>query len=337
MFKTKVATSTRRMRGSISGPLIVLGSVLLAALLIVNHQSIVDHFIAWQFHPSSTVSKLADESGMSNHGKFLYFASQPQIDDRSSFNAECRDKDSSDAILGCYTNDRIYIFNVSDARLDGIKATTAAHEMLHAAYARLSSKEQTHVNAMLEAAYTSLSSSGDLAQRMALYAKIEPGERDNELHSVLGTEVSNLPKDLETYYERYFSDRSKVVAEHDAYQSVFTKLQDRAKVIQNQMMSLQQTIESSSAQYSSDVKQLRQDIDDFNKRANAGEFSSQSQFTSERDQLMARTNHLEQERQSINSSIDTYNSLNQELATIAAQDQALNQSINSQLPAAPSI
>ena len=36
------------------------------------------------------------------------------------------------AVLGCYANREISIFNVTDQRLDGIREVTAAHEMLHA-------------------------------------------------------------------------------------------------------------------------------------------------------------------------------------------------------------
>lgn len=324
-------------RGSVSGIVIVIGVVALSIFAVANQRTILDHISVWQFKPSSAIANLVTESGMNSEGRFLYYASEPQIDGREDFNAACRDKDSTNAILGCYVNDRIYIFNVTDKRLDGIKATTAAHEMLHAAYDRLTPTEKKKVDSMVDAAYAKLSTKDGLKQRMAIYAKTEPGERDNELHSVLGTEVADLPHDLEVYYSKYFSDRSKVVAEHAAYQSVFTSLQARADAIQAQMKSLQASIELTSAKYSVDVSRLQADISSFNSRAEGGQFSSQSQFESERSSLVARSNQLEIERQSINSMIDQYNSLNSELSAIAAQDQMLNQSINSKLPAAPSV
>ncbi len=47
------------------------------------------------------------------------------------------------AILGCYnpSSRDIYIYNVTNSELDGVKEVTAAHEMLHAAWERLSESE----------------------------------------------------------------------------------------------------------------------------------------------------------------------------------------------------
>ncbi len=49
----------------------------------------------------------------------------------------------------------------------------------------------------------------DIHFRVDLYPK---EQRDAELHSILGTEVARLPAQLETYYSRYFEERSRVVA-----------------------------------------------------------------------------------------------------------------------------
>ena len=44
----------------------------------------------------------------------------------------------------------------------------------------------------------------------------EPGQRLNELHSLLGTEVAHLSPALERYSHRYFHDRQGIVS---AFQS----------------------------------------------------------------------------------------------------------------------
>lgn len=320
-------------RGSAAGLVILVIALCLAAVALIYRQTIVDHVIAWQFQPGPGVMQLADQSSMNNNGRFIYRSSQPQIDGRESFNSVCTNKDAQAAVLGCYVNNRIYIFGVTDSRLKGIKTVTAAHEMLHAAYARLSTSQRTKVNSMVEAAYQKVKNQDNLKARMAIYAKTEPGERDNELHSVLGTEVAGLPSDLETYYGQYFSDRGQVVAVYTTYQSVFTRLQNQADTIRAQMTQLQGTIESSSASYTSAISSVNSDIQSFNTRANNGGFSSQSEFVSERNDLAARVNALEGQRTSINQMIDQYNSLNKQLAAVAEQDQQLNQNINSILPA----
>ncbi|HEU0266358.1 MAG TPA: hypothetical protein VFQ70_01915 [Candidatus Saccharimonadaceae bacterium] len=336
MRRLKLSTQ-RSSRGSAAGFIILIIAVCLASFAIIYRQTIVDHVVALEFQPGPGVMQLATNAGMNNNGKFIYRASQPEIDTRSNFNAVCANKDAQTAVLGCYVNDRIYIYDVTDPQLAGIKTVTAAHEMLHAAYARLSPSERTHVDSMVEAAYQKLQGQDDLKARMAIYAKTEPGERDNELHSVLGTEIGNLPSDLENYYKQYFSDRAKVVAAHAAYQSVFTNLQSEASTIQTQMKQLQVEIESSSANYTAAVNQLNSDIQSFNKRAEAGDFASQADFTSARNALETRADSLATERDAVNALIDKYNSLNSKLAAIAEQDQQLNQNINSSLPAAPQV
>ena len=78
----------------------------------------------------------------------------------------------------------------------------------------------------------------DLRARMAGYAQSEPGEETNELHSILGTETASLPPALEAHYAKCFSDRSKIVAAHAAYQSVFndrrTELEDELAEIRSE-------------------------------------------------------------------------------------------------------
>src|SRR5690606_32509048 len=102
---------------------------------------------------------------------------------------------------------------VANAQLDGIKEVTAAHELLHAAWDRLSKSEQTRLGALLEEAYTKIGTD-ELEERMAYYERTQPGERANELHSIIGTEMADVGEELETYYKKYFIDRQQIVAFH---------------------------------------------------------------------------------------------------------------------------
>ena len=96
----------------------------------------------------------------------------------------------------------------------------SAHELLHAVWAGMSSKERDKLKPELEAVYERLADK-DLQERMAGYAKSEPGEETNELHSILATEYSELSPALEAHFAKYFVRRSQVVEQHAAYQSVF--------------------------------------------------------------------------------------------------------------------
>jgi hypothetical protein len=311
--------------------------IALAAVLFLNRQYVVDQLTVWQYKPSAEIATLASRAGMSDDGKFFFYASQPVVEGAQNFNKQCGRTEASTAILGCYNGRNIYVYNVTDSRLDGIREVTAAHEMLHAAYARLNDTDKARINTLLEAEYAKLKDDKQFAERMAFYARTEPGERDNELHSVIGTEVGSLNPELEAHYKKYFADRSKVVALHARYASVFADLQNQSNSLSQQLTQLGDKIEKESVVYNKDVNQLNQDIEAFNATASGGGFSSQASFESARAKLVARASLLDAERESINGDVTQYGTLRQELTNVASQSDALNRSIDSSLAPAPSL
>ena len=172
---------------------------------------------------------------------------------------------------------------------------------------------------------------------MAFYARTEPGERENELHSVIGTEVKEVSGELEEYYKRFFSDRSRVVALHHQYESIFRELQARADTLVGQLTALGDEIEAETVAYNKDVTRLNQDVQSFNSRAESGGFSSEEEFDATRRSLVERANQLDVARASINGKVVSYDALREELQQIASQSEALNKSIDSTLDPAPSI
>lgn len=337
MLSSSTSSKKHKTAGHLLGLIAAIVSIVIAAFLFLNRQYAVDQLTAWQYKPTDAISSLVTRTGMSGTGKFLFYASQPSIENADTFNKQCGKQEASTAILGCYNGTHIYVYNVTDARLDGIKEVTAAHEMLHAAYARMSDSEKSKVDSLLEAEYAKLKDDKQFSERMAFYARTEPGERDNELHSVIGTEVGSISPELETHYKTYFDDRSKVVALHDNYAKVFSDLQNKSDSLSAQLTALGNKIESESLAYNKDVTQLNKDINAFNSRASNGDFSSQSAFDAARAALVARANQLDTTRQQINAEVAQYETLRQELASVASQSEALNKSIDSSLAPAPSL
>lgn len=327
----------QRSQGFVTSLIVLVVSITAAALLFLNRQLIVDQLSVWQYKPNEAVVQLAKRATMSDHGEFYFYASQPAIEAAPRFNEKCAKKEESAAILGCYDGRNIYIYDVTDPQLDGIREVTAAHEMLHAAYDRLSGDEKAKVNALLEVEYEKLKDNVEFAERMAFYARTEPGERANELHSIVGTEVANISPELETYYKKYFNDRSAVVVLHEKYANVFLALQKRSDEISKQLEEMAQSIDAKSAEYNSAIAKLNSDIATFNAKSSSGGFSSQAQFQAEKNTLLTRAKQLEQSRNSINALISQYNQLRQELEAIASQSEALNRSINSSLAPAPNL
>lgn len=311
--------------------------VLLAAFLVYNRQWVYDEAVYWFYKPSPEINSVESQIDLTDYGKFLFYASQPKIEGASSFNSDCNKTETTTSVLGCYTGSRIFIYNVAESQLDGIKQVTAAHEMLHAAYARLSSTDKTNVDKLIEAEYAKLKNDDNFKTLAAYYNKTEPGELDNELHSIIGTQVVSISPELESYYSRYFTNRQVVVKLYQQYFSVFQTLSNQATTLLAQINSLKTEIESETTSYNSDVTTLKSDIEDFNNRANSGEFDSQSDFATERASLVARQSALETTREQISSEISRYDSLVSQYNSIASESQKLQNSINSSLSASPSI
>lgn len=291
----------------------------------------------WRFQPTAAVAQLNDAIALTDQGTFLFYASQPSLDGNRTFDTNCDRKEANTAILGCYAAEKIYLFDVTDERLKGIEEVTAAHELLHAVYQRLSLTEKGEVDRLVDAEYETLKSDTKLAQRMAFYDRTEPGERRNELHSIIGTEAQTVSPALEAHYAKYFKDRKKIVAYHDSYQQVFTELESQRETLSSQLDSLSKEIKRLSQQYNSDAQQLDADITTFNTRATNGSFSSQSQFLQERASLVAKVDELTAQRAMINAKVAAYDKLRTQYNDTVTTSNDLYKSIDSSLAPAPKV
>lgn len=322
-------SSTKTSRTGSIVAFILSGLFILAAFWIFsNRQLILDQFSVWSYTPSSDVTAIQQRIGMTGKGQFTFYATRPEVESQESFNKVCPRQEAGSPILGCYTtDDRIYIYNLTNQQLDGMEEVTAAHEMLHAVWYRTSEAEKEKLTAELKKAYEQTSST-ELKERMGYYERTEPSELVNELHSILGTEVASLGEPLESYYAQFF-DRATVLKLHDQYSGVYNELYERADTLYTKMESLSSSISRRSSEYQSAASQLSTDITTFNNRADSGAFSSQGQFNSERSALIQRSSALEARRAAINKDIETYNAYYNEYQAIAKQIEVLNDSVDS--------
>jgi len=311
-----------------------------AGLLYMNRQYAMDQITVWSYKPSADIQTIESRIDLTNKGKFYFYATQPVVADADQFNKDCPRQEVGNPILGCYSAQRIYVYDITNTELDGIEEVTSAHEMLHAVWERTSADDQTKIGELLKTEYQKRSASdASLVERMQYYQRTEPGEFLNELHSILGTEDGVLSPELETYYKKFFNDRQKVVDLHIKYDGVFKSLKAQSDTLYAELTALGQSIDSRTTAYNDDVKTLSSDIDSFNTRANNGEFSSVSQFNAERATLMQRSNQLDADRASISADIATYNTKFSEYEQLSSQIEVLNKSIDSfnQLQPAPSV
>lgn len=295
----------------------------------------LDSYARIQYQPDSQISRLAERLSLSRRGEDIFLASSPVVSDAESFNEQCARREATVSILGCYDDQNIYIYHVSEPRLSGVMETTAAHELLHAAYARLNWLERPKIDDLIMKSYDDFRTP-ELEERLEYYRRIDPGAITNELHSILGTELAQLSPELEAYYGRYFTDRTKLVGFYQNYHQQFVDLKNKAEELKRRFEALQPRIDSDQANYVARLNNLNREIESFNQRANSGYYTSQWQFNGDRQSLMTQISALEKERQRINNLLNEYNQLIEDYNNNATQYQKLNQSIDS-LSQAPTL
>jgi hypothetical protein len=299
------------------------------AFAVTNSRAISDWITATNYSPTAAMAELVSSSGMNGAGTRLFYASTPELNEADAFNAACGIRPEQ-YLLGCYTGTKIHLYDIVEARLSGIREVTAAHEMLHAGYDRLDAATKERVGVLLEQAYAEHGDDSGLASRMAAYEVSQPGTRLNELHSIIGTEFTSLDPELEQYYTRYFSDRSKVVALHTAYAAVFSDIEAKSADLSSRLLALADGIDTEISTYNADITRLNSDIKAFNDRNAAFGYSgNEAGFNRDKARLQSTSTALDATLGDINAKQGQLADLRTQLQAIDADAQALNRSINS--------
>lgn len=311
----------------------VIGFLLLLALIgaitfvALNREWLNDYYRGQMYQPTSDMVRIRNSLNLTERGEFLFNASQPTLNEREDFNEYCRDGQNEIAVLGCYASSNIYVYNIIDPELDGIRELTTAHELLHAVYARMSEDEKNDLVLPLEKVYTD--------NRTLLEADLgtySNDERIEELYVRAGTEVADLPEILETHYAEIFKDQDAVVAYYNKYISAFRQLEEEMNYLKSEMEQISASLDQKMAEYEAWVSQLNANISEFNACAHeAGCFSSQEEFESERSALMSEQSALESYYYEINSLIDEYNQKVDQFNDDVTHGEELNTKINSSI------
>lgn len=197
-----------------------------SAAALLMRQDLYDWWRLRGYDPPPRIVELADNVTMTSYGRKLFYVHRPELNDRHEFNRNCSGHEQT-IVLGCYiTHSNIYVFDVTDPRLEGIEEVTAAHEMLHAAYDRLSPGEQARINRLTADFFAKLTDER-IKKVVASYDQRDPASVPHELHSILGTEIRELTDELEAHYAQYFSNRQAVVAYSEQYEGIFTEQRNR--------------------------------------------------------------------------------------------------------------
>lgn len=311
--------------------IVVLGFVFLA-----NTQRLGDWVRSLGYTATAAVGNLARDDTFTSAANHLYYINRPVLETKQSFRKHCSSQQEQTIVLGCYHGNQrgIYILRIaSDSRLAGVEQVTAAHEMLHAVYDRLSSHDKSKVDAWLLDYYHNGLTDQRIKDTIAVYKQSEPDAVVNEMHSVFGTEVADLPPNLTNYYQQYFVNRSQVTSYAASYQAEFTDRQTQVAADDVKLKALKAEIEANeaalttqrsslqaraqqmdqlkssgqTAAYNSQVSSYNAAIDSYNRLADTTkqQIASYNQLVAARNSIAVEQQHLSSELSG--DSISTYN------------------------------
>lgn len=303
-----------------------VGVIALVAWGSGNVGALRDWLVVGKVAESARLDQYVAESGLSSAGRFYLFAAKPTLHSPDTFAEACPIREAGIAVLGCYSpaDDTIHLLDITDDVLTTLEPVVAAHEALHAIWARFDSVERSAIATEVEKSFTSVSNP-DLLARLAPYESMTPAERDAELFAILGTESTTVTPELEAVYSRYFDNRQACVRLAASSANIIAEIASTIESVGHQILTVEATVAEELAAYKKERRALRRDITVFNARANTpGYFASSSDFERERTALEKRQTALDKARTRLNATIEQYNTLVEQMALLNAQATKLN-------------
>jgi len=314
---------------------IVILLALIAAPFVVWRQwnAIYDWSRLRDYSPPADVVSLADQDTFNAYTKHLFYVNHPQLlSTVTSFRQYCPENENT-IVLGCYHPDQdgIYIYNVQDPSLAGVAQVTAAHEVLHSIYARLSTKDRAALDSELQDYYQNDLHDQRVLAEVALYQQTEPNSVMDEMSCTFGTEIASLPSPLEAYYSRYFNNRQAIVAFEQNYEGEFTSRTNQINAYDAQLAALKQQISNEESTLSAQLNQINSDRARLDSQRNSGDIGGYNagvdSFNSEVDSYNSGLNQLQANISDYNNLVTTRNSIAGELETL---DQAIDTRLTTQ-------
>jgi hypothetical protein len=160
------------------------------------------------------IADLMVTTTMTDRARRIFLAADPAVEDLATFSHSCGVDTRSAApgeprthTQGCFASGQIHLLAPDRADAHDLLYVVAAHELLHAVYAALTSADRTKVDAEVEAARAG---NDRLEERLKPYGATPT--LDNEIHSILGSEFDGLSPTLEAHYAQFFTNRAVLVA-----------------------------------------------------------------------------------------------------------------------------
>lgn len=329
---TSRPTSPQPARSAWLGRLFFIAVLALAGVVVWQRQAVSDWVHLYGYQPPARVSSLASQTTMTSDAKHLFYLNKPLIATKTDFSNHCKNLEKT-IVLGCYHGGQagIFILEIADnSELHGVMQVTAAHEMLHAAYDRLSASDKVRVDKLLQQYYDHGLHDQAIKDEVDAYRSNEPGELLNEMHSIFGTEVKTLPAELEQYYGRYFSNRQAVVAQAERYQEAFRSREAAVERYDAQLERLQKQITANEATLRTRATELQRLRAQLSAYRDAGKVSQYNAAVPHYNSLVRSYNSL---LETTRAEIEQFNAIvKKRNALVVEEQQLVKQLSGSELP-----
>ncbi|MBQ6355367.1 hypothetical protein IJJ18_03075 [Candidatus Saccharibacteria bacterium] len=308
--------------------------VVVVGLLIFGgiYADKLEHFMSdlisnMRYSGSPEITEIADKLQLTSRGRFVFGSTNPAIEDYNEFNAHCNSHDRDTSMLGCYGNNKMYIYNVTAEELAGIKESTAAHELMHAVWDRMPESEKAELSGIILDEYNN----GEAHERLQKELKnYDEDEIVDELHSRFATEVKKLPEKLEEHYAEYFADQDAVVTFYENYRAPFEKLESKFQELSDEMEEIKNEYDEKEAEYATRAEKFSRAADEFNScAAELDCFPSKAAFDARHNELLAEQNALDEIYDELSAIVDRYNSKVDEYNSNVLSGEKLDNMMNS--------
>ena len=302
----------------------VLLGVVIATL--IDYRAIYDWLLGFSYQPSSTMSQTISNIDLTDRGLRIVKASFAEFQDSDSFNKNCPTATAETSVLGCYYDWHIYVYDVDNAELDGIKEAVLAHELLHADWQRERQWIKDELEPILRQTYED--NKDELSEHMKTYSE---ENFVDELHSVIGTQLdtSKLPQRLQDHYRSLFKNHDKIVGYFNQYNDKFLRLRQEMEDLAAKIEKMKAEIEEKTEVYRKKSQSLSKDIDLFNRRATSNYYTDELSFNRDRAALVARQEALNKDYKELSELVDEANKYVEQYNQNVARSSELYRSIDS--------
>lgn len=267
---------------------------------------------------------------MTGYTRHLFYLNRPQLlSSVNAFRNNCPENENT-VVLGCYHpgQNGIFIYQVKDPALQGVTQVTAAHEVLHSIYARLSSADRKNLDRLLSDYYKNGLRDERVKSEVKLYQQTEPGYVLDEMSCTFGTEIADLPTPLENYYKKYFSNRAAVVAYEQRYEAAFTARQDEISSDDKQLAAMKERIDALQASLESQQNQLNATQNQLKSMLAAGQTA---EYNAAIPTYNSQVNAYNEGVASLKGQIDEYNQLVGTRNAVASELTTLDKALDTRL------